>query len=201
MSAVVVVDSGGANLASVLFALQRLGASAELTADPARIAAAPRVLLPGVGAAGAVMANLRDRQLVDCLRALTQPVLGICLGMQILFERSAEGDCACLGILPGTVEALQPCDGLPVPHMGWNRVRALQPCPLYPPGAAAADDGEHFYFVHSFAAPLGPAVAAVADYGRPVPALVQHGNWFGAQFHPERSAAAGARLLQRFLAL
>lgn len=200
-AAVVVVDSGGANLASVLFALERLGATAQLSADPQVIAAAPRVLLPGVGAAGAVMANLRQRQLVDCLRALTQPVLGICLGMQILYESSAEGNCQCLGILPGRVTPLQPAPDRPVPHMGWNRVRAVQDSRLLPLQGVGAALGDHFYFVHSYAAPMGAAVVAVADYGVEVPALVQHGNWLGAQFHPERSGAAGARLLQRFLEL
>jgi glutamine amidotransferase len=121
--------------------------------------------------------------------------------MQILYESSDEGNCQCLGILPGRVTALQPAHDRPVPHMGWNRVRAVQDSRLLPLAGEGAAPGEHFYFVHSYAAPMGAAVVAVADYGAEVPALVQHGNWLGAQFHPERSGAAGARLLQRFLEL
>lgn len=194
---VAVVDSGGANLASVLFALERLGARAKLTRDPDEISKAPRVLLPGVGAAGACMQTLRSRELIACLRELRQPALGICLGMQLLYESSeegAEGDTDCLGLIPGRVTELQAAPKLPVPHMGWNRVLGGGSA-IFP----ESESGSYFYFVHSFVAPEGPGVRGSADYGRPVPAIVEWKNWFGVQFHPERSGAAGAALLKRFL--
>jgi glutamine amidotransferase len=196
---IAIVDSGGANLGSVLFALARIGASAVVTADPEVIRASDRVILPGVGAAGAAMRALRERDLVGCLRGLTQPVLGICLGMQLLYEHSDEGDTRCLGVLPGNVQRLAPRAGFPVPHMGWNTVtkagtHAGRPsCPLL------TEDDAWFYFVHSFAAPAGDAVVAVTDHGGVVPAVVASGNWFGAQFHPERSGAPGERFLRKFL--
>jgi glutamine amidotransferase len=193
---ITVVDSGGANLSSVLFALERLGVKTRLSRDPDEIRKSPKVLLPGVGAAAAAMDTLRERELVECLRGLKQPVLGICLGMQILFERSEEGDADCLGVIPGRVGRLAAQPGLPIPHMGWNRVRSVSG------GCALLDEGEEFfYFVHSFAAPLCPAVKGVADYGVEVPAVVERGNWFGAQFHPERSGAPGHRFLERFARL
>lgn len=194
MSPVVIVDSGGANLASVLFAFERLGASVTISADAATIRAADRVVLPGVGAAGAVMANLERAGLVPHLRALEQPVLGICLGMQMLFEASAEGGVNCLGLLPGRVRALEAAPSFPVPHMGWNRVTSVQPEPLLPKGESA-----HFYFVHSFAAPAGDHVSAVTDYAGEIPAIVRQRNFTGVQFHPERSGPAGSALLARFL--
>lgn len=202
---IAIVDSGGANLASLRFAFERLGVLAEVTADLRRIQASSHVILPGVAAAGAVMTSLREKHLVEALRGLRQPTLGICLGMQILFEGSDEGDVSCLGILPGRVRALSAKPGFPVPHMGWNRVHATAPVAA---GAGASprsllgdDDGASFYFVHSFAAPPGPWVAASATYGDEVPSIVEHQNFFGVQFHPEKSGPAGARLLRRFLEL
>jgi glutamine amidotransferase len=194
---IAVVDSGGANFGSVLFALERIGVSAVITADPVIIQQSDKVILPGVGAAGAAMRGLRERELVSCLRELTQPVLGICLGMQLLYERSEEGETECLGVLSGTVRKMKPRPGAPIPHMGWNAVTLAGrgPCPLL------VAEGEQFYFVHSFAAPAGDAVLAVSEYGDDVPAIVRSGNWFGTQFHPERSGAPGERLLRRFVDL
>ena len=163
---VAVVDSGGANLASVLFALERLGARAKLTRDPDEISKAPRVLLPGVGAAGACMQTLRSRELIACLRELRQPALGICLGMQLLYESSeegAEGDTDCLGLIPGRVTELQAAPKLPVPHMGWNRVLGGGSA-IFP----ESESGSYFYFVHSFVAPEGPGVRGVSGL-RPAP--------------------------------
>ena len=194
---IAIVDSGGANLSSIQFALERLGAESAITRDPDVIERAEKVILPGVGAAGSVMRSLRAGGLVDCVRELGQPVLGICLGMQILFARSEEDAADCLGLLDGTVSAIARRPGFPVPHMGWNRVHATSPCRLLP----AEDEGAHFYFVHSFAAPPGPPVCAVTDYGGPVAAVLEWKNWHGVQFHPERSGAAGARLLERFIRL
>ena len=193
----VIVDSGGANLGSVRYALQRLGVEAPVSADPACIRAAARVLLPGVGAAAPAMALLRSLGLVEVLRSLTQPVLGICLGMQLLFEGSEEGDTACLGLLPGQVRKLEASPGLRVPHMGWNRLDALRDSPLL----AGVPAGAQAYFVHGYAAPAGPDCIAACRHGGRFAAMVSRGNVHGAQFHPERSGEVGARILSNFLAL
>ena len=194
---VVIIDSGGANLASLQFALQRLGAQAVVSADPAIVAAAPRVLLPGVGSAGDAMRRLRAAGLDRLLTTLRLPLLGICLGMQLLFERSAEGDTQGLGILPGEVGRLVAAPGRPVPHMGWNTLEAARPDPLLQDIAA----GEHFYFVHSFAARPSDTTLATTDYGGALVAIAGRDNFRGVQFHPERSGPAGARLLANFLRL
>lgn len=192
----VIVDSGGANLASVRIALQRLGVDAPLTRDPATIAAAGRVLLPGVGAAGPVMQRLRESGLIEVLRGLRQPLLGICVGMQVLFERLAEGDCDGLGLIPGAIERMRPAEGVRIPHMGWNRLRRQAASPLLD----GIEDGGHAYFVHSYAAGTGADCVARFEHGGAYAALVQRGNVAGAQFHPERSAGVGERLLRNFLA-
>jgi len=194
---VVLVDGGGTNIGSVRYALQRLGVDAQMTADAARIRAASHVILPGVGAAGPGMVKLREAGLVDVLRGLRQPLLGVCLGMQLLFERSAEGETECLGLLPGTVTRFAPGDQLRVPHMGWNRLHAECDDPLL----TGLGDDAHAYFVHSYAAPVSRATIATTQYGEPFSAIVRQGNICGMQFHPERSAVTGARLLQNFLEL
>ena len=194
MSSVAIIDSGGANIGSVRHALQRLGADAVFTAERRVIETAERVILPGVGAARAAMQRLAGHGLVDCIRALSQPVLGICLGMQLLYESSEEGDTPCLGVIPGRLRRLRAAPGLRVPHMGCNRTRALQADPL----TAGVEEG-WFYFVHSYCAPLGPATLASCTHGEEFSAIVRHGNFHGAQFHPERSAVAGARILGNFL--
>ncbi|MCC6171274.1 MAG: imidazole glycerol phosphate synthase subunit HisH [Gammaproteobacteria bacterium] len=194
---VVIIDSGGANLASLGFALERLGARSQVSADPAAIRAAPRVLLPGVGSAGDAMQRLRAAGLERVLPDLRQPLLGICLGMQLLFERSAEGDTAGLGILPGRVERLAAAPGRPVPHMGWNTLEPRGADPLLE-GIPA---GEHFYFVHSYAARPAATTLATTDYGGPLVAVAGRDNFRGVQFHPERSGPAGAKLLANFLRL
>ncbi len=193
---VVLLDAGGTNIGSVRYALQRLGAEAALTRDAARIRAASHVILPGVGAAAPGMQRLRDAGLVEVVRGLTQPVLGVCLGMQLLFERSEEGDGACLGLIPAPVRRFDAA-GLRVPHMGWNRLQVVRAHPLLDGLRGDA----YAYFVHSYAAPIGPWTLASADYGGGFSAVVQRGNFFGMQFHPERSADIGARLLGNFLAL
>jgi glutamine amidotransferase len=197
---VTIIDSGGANIASLQFALQRLGATSELTADRAKISNAERVILPGVGAAADAMQKLQQAGLAELLPQLTQPLLGICLGMQLLFESSQEDDAHCLGIIPGRARLFEAADERPVPHMGWNKINKV---------ATAADstlldgipDGSYFYFVHSYAVEITPATIATADYGIPFTAVVQQRNFMGAQFHPERSGEYGARLLQNFLQL
>jgi imidazole glycerol-phosphate synthase subunit HisH len=191
------VDSGGANIASVRFALERLGLRSELTADPAVIRAAERVILPGVGSANEGMRKLQERGLVDCVRGLTQPVLGVCLGMQLLFESSEEGPTQTLGLIPGCVERLPVSPGISVPHMGWNTLLTGKGSPLLDGLGAEA----RFYFVHSYAGPVNAFTVASCDHGTPFAAIVQRGNFSGVQFHPERSGAAGARLLKNFMEL
>jgi glutamine amidotransferase len=192
---VVLIDSGGANIGSVKYALERLGVRAELTADAERIARADRVILPGVGAAGAGMARLRELALVDVVRGLTQPLLGICLGMQLLFEASEECDTPCLGLLPGTVCRMTGGEGIRVPHMGWNALKPLRDDPLLD----GIDAGGQAYFVHGYAAPVSEDALATATHGSEFAAVVRRGNRWGAQFHPERSASVGAKLLENFL--
>lgn len=198
---VVIIDSGGANLASLRYALDRLGARAEVSTSPDRIASAPRVLLPGVGAAEDAMKRLQAAGLTTVIPQLRQPVLGICLGMQLLYSASEEstgdGPTRCLGILPGTVRRLPASPECPVPHMGWNRCIERTPDPLFD----GLGEDEYFYFVHSYAAPVGSETLAAARYGGEFSAAVRKGNFRGVQFHPERSARAGARLLANFLKL
>ena len=196
---IAIIDSGGANIASVRFALERLGVDSVLTVDPAVISAAERVILPGVGAAPVAMAQLARAGLVECIRGLTQPVLGICLGMQLLFERSEEGDTPLLGLVGGTCAAFDPGMGLTVPHMGWNRL--LPQGEGRHPLLSGVEDGAHVYFVHSYAAPVSADTVASCSYGVDFTALVARGNFMGAQFHPERSGPVGARILGNFLAL
>lgn len=190
-----IVDSGGANIASVRFALERLGVASELTADPAVIRAADRVILPGVGSAAEGMKRLRAKGLVACVQSLTQPVLGICLGMQLLFDASAEGSIDALGLVPGRVARLPESPGITVPHMGWNTVQLSRPSPLLRDIAADA----RFYFVHSYAAPVTSDTVATTSHGTAFTAVVQRANFSGVQFHPERSGPAGAQLLKNFL--
>lgn len=194
---VVIVDSGGANLASLRYALDRLGARSAISSDAGTIRAARRVLLPGVGAAHDAMARLQRLGLVECLRSLQQPLLGICLGMQLLYSQSAEGATTCLGVIAGEVQALRAAADLPVPHMGWNNCRPSADDALLR-GISAAD---YFYYVHSYAAPPTASTTAVTEYGSAFSAVVSCGNFHGVQFHPERSSAAGARVLANFLAL
>ena len=192
-----IIDSGGANIGSVMHALKRLGAEPVFTADAATIRTADRVLLPGVGAAGAAMSRLNKLGLVQCIRDLQQPVLGICLGMQLLFEKSTEDDTQCLGIIPGALKKLEPSEGIRVPHMGWNSTAATGTDPLL----AGLPEKPWFYFVHSYCAPVGASTLATCLHGESFAAIVRQGNFFGAQFHPERSAHSGARLLANFLEL
>lgn len=197
MNNVAVVDAGGANLGSVQFALQRLGCEPSLVRDADGLRGARRVILPGVGAAAPAMALLRDRGLDVALRELRVPVLGICLGMQLLYESSEEGEVACLGLLPGRVARLAGDIGSRVPHMGWNDLQPLRPSALL--------DGipvwSQVYFVHGYAAPVTDDCIASATHGQCFAAVVKRGQVCGVQFHPERSALPGARLLANFLAM
>jgi glutamine amidotransferase len=201
VSDVAIIDNGGANIASLRFALLRLGVASHVTADAGELRRAQRVILPGVGAAADAMQRLHALDLVETISQLTQPVLGICLGMQLLFAASEEGvdgdDTDCLGIVSERVSRLAGRPDLPVPHMGWNQLRVIAKSPLLD-GIAT---GEYVYFVHSFAAPVGPWTLATTDYGGEFSAVVRHENFHGVQFHPERSAQVGSRVLANFLRL
>ncbi|HFB55331.1 MAG TPA: imidazole glycerol phosphate synthase subunit HisH [Hellea balneolensis] len=196
MSSLVIVDTGCANLASVGFAFERLDIAAQITADPEVIKAASHVVVPGVGAAAYAIKKLHARGLVDVLKNLKQPVLGICLGMQLLYEKSQEGDTECLALIKGEVEEMQ-ADQFPLPHMGWNTLKNVADNPLL----AGVTVGDYVYFVHSYAVPLSEATLAACDYGGEFSAVVNHGNIYGCQFHPERSGVTGARILQNFVGL
>jgi imidazole glycerol-phosphate synthase subunit HisH len=193
----VVIVASGANIASLQFALQRLDADSCVSADATAVCAASHVILPGVGAAAEAMARLRECGLDSVIPKLQQPVLGICLGMQLLHETSQEGDVDCLGVIPGRAERFAPSAVRPVPHMGWNTLDIRRPCTLLE-GLA---DGSHAYFVHSFAVGISAATVASTNYGAPFSACVQWRNFYGTQFHPERSAAVGARILRNFLSV
>lgn len=187
-----IVDLAYGNIGSIEYAFERLGATPVLTSDPSEIASADRVVLPGVGAAGHAIGRIDQLGLRACLKSLNQPSLGICLGMQLLFERSAEDEVECLGIIPGKVRALDPAPGMPVPHMGWSKLAVRD-------GGIGLVAGDYVYFAHGYAAETSDATIASAEYGCEIPAVVRKGNWLGAQFHPERSSRAGARFLEAFL--
>ncbi|HEX5048290.1 MAG TPA: imidazole glycerol phosphate synthase subunit HisH [Gammaproteobacteria bacterium] len=191
----VIIGSCGANLASLKFALARLGVDAPVVTDAAAVRSASHVILPGVGAARPAMERLAADGLAEVVPALTQPVLGICLGMQLLFAESDEDDTRCLGIVGARVRRLPQGPDLPVPQMGWNRIRPAGSTPLL----AGVEDGAYAYFVHSYAAPVGAFTRATADYGGAFTAVIEQGNFFGTQFHPERSSQVGAAILDNFL--
>ena len=196
---IVIVNTGCANISSVRFALERLGVSVEVSSEDNVIKSADKVFLPGVGSAFAAMQSIEAKNLTATLQHLTQPVLGICLGMQLMVESSAEsrdGNVKCLGLMPGRVERLKAGD-LRLPHMGWNTVKAQSDSPLF----TGIPDDTYFYFVHSFAVPVYEHTLASCEYGQTFSAAIRHNNFFGVQFHPERSGEAGAQLLTNFVNL
>lgn len=195
MSKIAIIDSGGANIASLLFALDRVGRSAVLTTDAAVIESADRVLLPGVGAAKDAMDRLNQAHLVDVIRGLKQPVLGICLGLQLLLAGSEEEDVECLGIVPGIAARLPLTPACPVPNMGWCATRIVGDHSVL----SAIEDGSYFYFLHSYALPVSGFTLATAEHAEPFSAIVGQRNFVAAQFHPERSSTAGAQVLRNFL--
>jgi glutamine amidotransferase len=192
---VAIVDNGGANIASLKHALARIGCVGKVSADAQTIEDADRVLLPGVGAAAEAMQRLRDQKLVDVIRNLRQPVLGICLGMQLLAAGSEEEDVECLGIFPGIARRLAAGVESPVPNMGWCPVRSVSPVSL----PDCIREGEYFYFIHSYALTPDKHTCATAVHQDAFAALSRRENFVAAQFHPERSAHAGAALLRGFV--
>lgn len=192
---ITIIDYGTGNLRSVVNAFARLGAEYELTADPRKIRAAEKVLLPGVGAARPAMEKLTRAGLDEVVKSLTQPVLGICLGMQLMCAWSEEGDTPCLGIFDNAVRRFD-APGLKVPHMGWNSIYDLR-SPLY----AGVQEDSYVYFVHSYAVEVNENTIAACDYGAAFSASLNRDNFFGAQFHPEKSGEVGERILRNFLEL
>ncbi|MCX8649515.1 imidazole glycerol phosphate synthase subunit HisH [Gilliamella sp. B2776] len=191
---VVILDTGCANLSSVKYAIERLGYNPIISLEPEVVLDCDKLFLPGVGSASAAMKKLKERNLVDLIKACTQPVLGICLGMQLLAKYSSEGHVQTLGIIDEKVDEISNV-GLPLPHMGWNQVYPKAGHHLF---RDIADDA-YFYFVHGYAMPLCSATIAETNYGESFTAAVQKDNFYGVQFHPERSGSAGAQLLKNFL--
>ncbi|MGY6629275.1 MAG: imidazole glycerol phosphate synthase subunit HisH [Oceanicaulis sp.] len=190
-----IIDTSTANIASVRFALERLGAEHVLAPTPADAVGAHRLILPGVGAAGPAIARLDASGWARALRAETRPLLGVCLGMQLLFDYSQESECAGLGLIPGQVKRLDPGADGPWPHMGWNTLEPVREEPLM----AGVPSGSHAYFVHGFHVPEGPHTTVRTRYGGPVTAIARRGHIAGCQFHPERSGSVGAQILRNFL--
>ncbi|SHJ22514.1 imidazole glycerol phosphate synthase subunit hisH [Hymenobacter daecheongensis DSM 21074] len=193
---IAVIDYKGGNVQSVLFALERLGLQATLTADHNLIRGADKILFPGEGEASSAMRELRAQGLDQLLPTLTQPFLGICLGMQLLGRHSQENDAELLGILPFDVVRFPEAAGYKVPHMGWNNLQQLR-SPLF----AGLREEDYVYFVHSYYAPVGDYTIAEAAYPAPFSAAVQHENFYAVQFHTEKSGPVGTRILENFLKL
>jgi glutamine amidotransferase len=194
---VVIIQYNAGNIQSVLYALSRIGVEAVVTDEADMIRAADKVIFPGVGEASSAMQYLKARGMDELIRSLQQPVLGICLGMQLLCKHSEENDTACLGVFDETVRKFQSGDtGLKVPQIGWNGVRDLR-SPLF----EGIEEGAYYYFVHGYYAALGAHTIATADYVQPYSAALHKDNFYGVQFHPEKSAAVGERLLKNFITL
>lgn len=196
---ITIVNSGGANITSIICALERLGHSAQLSDDVKRIKNSSHIILPGVGAAAAAMQQLRRLKLIETLQTLQQPVLGICLGMQLLFECSEEERVECLGIIPGEIKKLigSPDKHIRVPHMGWNSLNIIKKNPL----TEGIANYSYVYFVHGYAAPITPYTCASTQHAEAFSAIVHYKNFFATQFHPERSSRVGQQILKNFLAL
>jgi glutamine amidotransferase len=194
---IAIIDYNAGNVRSVLYAMERIGYTAKLTKDHAEIRAADKVIFPGVGAAGTTMDFLKREGLDQLIRSLQQPVLGVCLGMQLLCDYSEEDDhTLCLGIIPQAVKKFVPLHGEKVPHMGWNTLERSSNSWLDP-----SLEGQHAYFVHSYYVEVGPYTAATTDYIHPFSAVLRKENFFATQFHPEKSGSVGERVLLDFLEL
>ncbi|WP_386689492.1 imidazole glycerol phosphate synthase subunit HisH [Lonepinella sp. MS14437] len=194
MKNIIIIDTGCANLSSVKFALDRLGYATEITRDLNKIQSADKLILPGVGTAIAAMRNLEQRQLIEIIKNATQPMLGICLGMQLMTEYSAEGNVSTLNLMTGHTELI-PNTGLPLPHTGWNKVHYADNHPLF----VNIEQDSHFYFVHSYAVLPNKNTIATSQYGVDFSAAIASKNFYGVQFHPERSGKNGSQLLRNFV--
>ena len=194
MSKIVIIEYGAGNLFSVKVAIERLGHKVVCSADPRVVREADKVIFPGVGQAAAAMRQLRESGMDRVIPELKVPVLGICLGMQLMTAFSEEGNVATLSLMPSQT-ALIPDTGLPLPHMGWNNVRYAEGCPLFD---GIAQDS-HFYFVHSYAVLPNENTIATSQYGVDFSAAIARDNFYGVQFHPERSGENGALLLKNFV--
>jgi len=194
---VAIVDSIGSNLASLIFALNRIGSSFEITDEIDVLNKASHIILPGVGAAKNAMTKLKQRKLIDEISKLTKPTLGICLGMQIFMDASDEDDAKCLGIISNTCRPFENNRDYPVPHMGWNKVHFNRDSVL----TKNLKDEDYYYFVHSYYVPICSETIGVSSYPIEFSAVVQKDNFFGTQFHPEKSGLSGSKILQNFVSL
>ncbi len=192
---IAVIDSGGANITSVLSAFERLDIHPVFTSDEKIIRSADKVVLPGVGAAGDAMKTIDGHNLADVIRSLTQPVIGICVGMQLLFRESEEGNTKTLGIFDAPVQRFKDSPGMAVPHMGWNKVRKVKDHALF----HGLDDDSYFYFANSYHAPVGDYTVGACSYSNDFTAIAAKGNFMGWQFHPERSGPVGTQIIRNFV--
>ena len=189
-----IVDSGGANLASIQFALDRIGSQSFVSSKVDQLIKADKLLLPGVGAAKKAMQTLHLHGLVEFLQTSQQPILGICLGMQLLFEDSEEGQVKCLGLLPGKVRSIPTKPGYSIPHMGWNQLNIIKSDCI----TKNIPQNSYVYFVHSYYAGVSSNCIASTDYNINMSAIVGTQGVWGCQFHPERSGVIGAKILENF---
>lgn len=196
-SSIAIVNAGGSNISSLTFALDRIKASYITTNQIAQIEDSSHVILPGVGAANDAMDKLKNSNLIEVVRNLKQPTLGICLGMQLLLDHSMENNVNCLSIIEGKCKAFSQQNKCPVPHMGWNNVNFNKPSPL----TEDLDNDDYFYFVHSYYVPIANSSIGITDYSESFASIIQKDNFFGTQFHPEKSSDQGSKLLRTFINL
>ena len=196
-SSIAIVNAGGSNISSLTFALDRIKASYITTNQIAQIEDSSHVILPGVGAANDAMDKLEKSNLIEVVRNLKQPTLGICLGMQLLLDHSMENNVNCLSIIEGKCKAFSQQDRCPVPHMGWNNVNLNKPSPL----TEDLNNDDYFYFVHSYYVPIANSSIGITDYSESFASIIQKDNFFGTQFHPEKSSDQGSKLLRTFINL
>jgi imidazole glycerol-phosphate synthase subunit HisH len=194
---IAIIDYNAGNTRSVMNALDRLKVEYRLTANPDLILAADKIILPGVGHAGAAMQELKNRNLVDLLKGATQPFLGVCVGMQLLYNYSEEGKTDCLGIIPGSIQKFVPANREKVPHIGWNEVIPTTQHPLF----TDIPSKTMFYHVHSYYAPESSYTIATSHYIQAFAAAVSRDNFMGVQFHPEKSAEMGEKIFKNFINL